>query len=731
MIFQVGECYIKDERIYRILLIEDQHAITVTDVEDIQSWEVCIPYDDFLNDIQCQHIRFIAEPYQSLFVSDDQFTAKQIERRNQRLSSIQPLIYDEHGHFRPEILDPQQRGCLVREHAQKTGVSKDTLNDCLRLFLKRGRVKNSLIPLGFEKIGNQGRRKNHQQTTGRPTRLARHEGRQDKRPNLTDKDIERLRQGYKKYYVDNPRSSLETAHERTLDEYFSEVEIINGERHVKLYPPERLPTIGQFIYWCHQSRNLHKHSREARNKKNRRTAKGDGPPNLTERGYGPGSEIMADWTHGHPLRSSHNPSIDIGRAIIFFLICVYTRMVVGFHVSFQENWESIMIGVESMAMNKSTFCAQFGKTVPEELWPCAFIPDRMFYDGGKLDQHNTSGIVAMGVDAQTGGPYAPERRAIVEVLNRKIKQKLKEYLGNTHKKDFDDDAAIAWVDRRTYIRIIIEVIIEYNQEPIKDYPLTQDMRQKGVPPVPIMLWEYGVMNRCRPRQFDLEVVRFNLLPSGKAKVYRTHIEFQDLTYEYTGSSEEQEYFYGQALLKKQGYYWIDVKYHPGLVDYIYLYEGRNLVGVCELSGNDQQFLGCSWREVKKQQEQDQIVIEQYKQKRNVLQQHANSRSRIDADVEQAKKERREAQQRKDRKSTYATGREQRNEEAQRLSKDSASRPEDIGATLPKKKRSLEQVPGTDPDVTMLPPQSEAESHESRLSPHLEKIIRANRPRRRK
>jgi hypothetical protein len=84
-------------------------------------------------------------------------------------------------------------------------------------------------------------------------------------------------------------------------------------------------------------------------------------------------------------------------------------MVVGFQVAFKENWESIMLGIESMAMSKEQLGAQFGKMIPKELWPSACIPDRLFYDGGKLDQHNTSGIVAMNVDAQTGIPYTVVR----------------------------------------------------------------------------------------------------------------------------------------------------------------------------------------------------------------------------------------------------------------------------------------------------------------------------------
>ena len=386
-----------------------------------------------------------------------------------------------------------------------------------------------------------------------------------------------------------------------------------------------------------------------------------------------------------------------------------------------------MLGVESMAMNKVRFGAQFGKEVPEALWPSAFIPDRLFYDGGKLDQHNTSGIVAMGVDAQTGIPYTPELRAIIEVLNRKIKQKLKEHLGNTHKEDFDDEKAQALVDRRTYTRIIIEVILEYNQEPIEGYHLTPDMQQKEVPPVPIKLWEYGKDNCGRPRQIDMRVVHFNLLPSKRAKVLSTHLEFQGLSYVYQASEEDKQQFYGKALLKKRLYYWVDVKYNLGLVDSIYLYNGRNLVGVCQLADKDKQYAGCSWKEVEEQFKKDALVIDKYQRDRDASQQHANTHANIQSDLDRARAEVQQAQQGKQRNAAPVKGREQRATEAHAITKASALRPEDIGAASPEK-----QIPSTnartqDQDVTM----PETVSNVKRKLPRsVEQALKGNRPRRR-
>jgi len=219
-----------------------------------------------------------------------------------------------------------------------------------------------------------------------------------------------------------------------------------------------------------------------------------------------------------------------------------------------------------------------------------------------------------------------------------------------------------------------------NQEPIGDYPLnaawyaSQNMPQsshyaKGI-------WCYESMPTTT---IWLGGCSLQSSSSGKGK-YRNYIEFQDLSY--TNIKVPTRALFTEKQFSRSRDIIDRCKYH--LACWLYLfYEGRNLVGVW-VEWQWSAISGSSWREVEKQLEQDQVVIDQYQQKRDAFNNVQIPVASI-TDVEQAKKESEYSKERKGNPPMQTDVNKETRRYRDRVS-DSASRPEDVAVQLyPRKK----------------------------------------------
>lgn len=71
------------------------------------------------------------------------------------------------------------------------------------------------------------------------------------------------------------------------------------------------------------------------------------------------------------LRSFYNPSEIIGRPVIYFVIDVFSRMIVGYYVGLEgPSWLGMSTALANAMMDKVSFCAKYEKEITKEDWPC-------------------------------------------------------------------------------------------------------------------------------------------------------------------------------------------------------------------------------------------------------------------------------------------------------------------------------------------------------------------------
>lgn len=536
------------------------------------------------------------DPYLPTSIPDELLTEAARTRRDQAWAAIRPLV---EAHI-PDLFMRNERGKLAAAHAAKVDVSKTTLYGYLRRYWQGGQTPNALLP-GFQACGAPGEaRRDQGQKRGRPRTNTPSQG-----VNTTSEMRELFRKGIRRFYENGEVWSLRDAYQRTLEHYFNRGRDIQDGVSVPVLPTaDELPTFGQFRYWYYRDRDLTRSlvKREGQGRYNReyRPLLGDS----TGMAFGPGSVYQIDATVGDIyLVSELDPQRIVGRPVIYLVVDVFSRMVVGLSVTLEgPSWLGAMLALENAATDKTSFCKQYGVTLGDSEWPCHHLPEMLVADRGELEGYNADQIVhALNIIVSNTAPYRADMKGIVEQCFRLTNLRVLNTLPGAVRErergapDYRLDASLT-LSQLT--RLLIRGVLYHNRHHyMPDYPLDRAMLQDGVVPCPLDLWHWGIENRTgHLRTLPVETIRLSLLPQDEATVTRQGIRFRKLYYICPTAVEAG--WYVQA--GQSGRWKVRVSYDPRLVDWLYLWhDGGRQVEACTLVDNTRMhvFRGLDWATV--------------------------------------------------------------------------------------------------------------------------------------
>lgn len=342
-----------------------------------------------------------------------------------------------------------------------------------------------------------------------------------------------------KEYRSGRATSLKTCYDRMNMLHFMETVIVNGVPTLKLKPISDRPSMRQFSYYVNkkltkQEKDMIKTSaQEQRNDK--RLITSDSMYGVR----GPGDMVEIDACEADvSLVSSSDPNQSIGRPVVYFMIDVFSRLIVAVSVAFDNN---SVLGITNLFLNlgddKKEYCKRFGINFDNErLWPSNFIPRRLRVDrGSEFKSHEFNRICnELGIEKQivTGGTGS--LKGIVEQSFHQMHSKQNVHLENyglIEKRYDSEHHKEAVLTLEQYTRMIINFIFTHNQEYNPRYPLTREMIDQGVKPIPCLLWEYGIKKYGTLRPIPVrEQYLYNLMTPVKAKIDRRGICYKHLYY---------------------------------------------------------------------------------------------------------------------------------------------------------------------------------------------------------
>ncbi|WP_066070805.1 Mu transposase C-terminal domain-containing protein [Neobacillus soli] len=587
-----------NKQLERILWIDDGNVICYTiDIEK----ENVLPLKRKISDLQQLHAEQLltfneSDPYGFVYQNEEQLSEKSKELRDERWELVGELVLQE-----PEIYESDSRGRLIHAAVMESGKNKRLFYKYMKQFWQRGMVKNALLP-DYKESGGRGKEKTFKDKKN---------GRRRKFENvigegilITDEIKRIFGVSVQRFYHTTKKNPLSTTYDLMLKTFFvADYRYENGIKMPILQEEDKLPTFRQFQYWYEKTykteEKLRKRKGNRKYELQHRAVLGSSVGDL----YGPGTKYQIDATVADVyLVSSFNRNWIIGRPVIYVVIDVFSRMVVGLYVGLEgPSWFGAMMALANTASDKVWYCKQYGIDISKEDWDCHYLPQILLADRGELKGYNVERLInAFHMKVENTPPYRADWKGIVEQHFRVINTKVKPFLPGTVDTDVkvrgDRDYRLdATLTLEEFTSVIIHCVLHHNNHHwLKNYNQDEMMIQDEVPLIPRDLWNWGIKNRSgKLRSYSEDIVKLHLLPTANATVTYKGIEFKKMRF--SSETALKENWFGEARDKS----WkIPICYDPRDMSQIYLpNEGGRSYEVATLLDHQKKYSGKTMEEV--------------------------------------------------------------------------------------------------------------------------------------
>lgn len=533
--------------------------------------------------LRSREMALVKDPFMAV-VMEDKLKETHKNRRDRAWKLIKPLVAQA-----PYIFSADRRGTLISDAVENARKGNDpnlkrvTVAQVylyLRRYWQRGMTANALLP-DYEKSGGRGKtRQAGEKKRGRPRRFGKQKG-----TNVTPDMRKVFSVAYDRYYASqvHGKYSLRGAYNKMISEFYSvkgtdaETGQILHFRKEEIEEQGGIPSFEQFQYWSNKD---HLRLEIKRKRMGAKLYDKDlrgllGTSNAEV--IGPGSRYQIDATIADVyLVSQLDPNLIIGRPVLYVVIDVFSRLIVGIYVGLEgPSWVSAMMALANTAMDKVEYCAQFGITIQPEDWPAHFLPGTFLGDRGEIESEKIDTLINnFNVSVENTSSYRADWKGIVESRFRLLPAKFKAYTPGYIDVDYrqrggTDYRLDAVLNLDDFTKVIINCVLHYNNShEITTYDYDRDVKADGVPAIPCDLWEWGIRHRSGVlRAFPEELVKFSLMPKDQASVTETGIAFRGRFYTCKLAMEQR--WFDKA--RQDGRWKVDVSYDPRDMDRIYLH----------------------------------------------------------------------------------------------------------------------------------------------------------------
>jgi len=546
-----------------------------------------VQLDALQRDLEVGRCKLLTTDPHLKIVDDSALPEIQKNRRDRAWEIVADLIANE-----PEIYKPNHRAKKVAACVAAGLATRATIYSYLRRYWQRGQTPNALLP-DFTNSGGKGKVRipNLNIKRGRPRRLGDLSG-----LNVDEEMRKTFRVAVARYYTTQNKFTLRGAYDQMIKDFFCD-RMIDRVKGTVIHTPNAdvlgtgFPSFGQFYYWLGQDNDRLDIKRERLRPriydKDFRGLLGTSTAEV----WGPGSRYQIDATIADVFlvsRSDRNKII--GRPVLYVVIDVFSRMIVGMYVGLEgPSWVGAMMALANTASNKQNYCLQNGRTIEIEDWPCRHLPAVLLADRGEIEGRMIETLINnFNVTVENAAAYRADWKGIVEQRFRLLPAKFKSFVPGYIDVDYrarggKDYRLDAVLDLDQFTRIVIECALYYNNHhEIKRYDKDPDLAADNIPIVPIHLWNWGIANRSGSlRQYPEELVRFSLLPVDEATVTSNGIRLRGIFYTCKKALEER--WFDKA--RQRGNWKVKVSFDPRNLDEIYLHDSIALMEfqVCKLT----------------------------------------------------------------------------------------------------------------------------------------------------
>lgn len=526
MTLQIGDIVAVNEIRYRVIGYQKGFfSLCQMDISRIKI--VVLSAMDLISDIQNKAVLVERRASDGLIL-DMRMMDNNIDFQKKR--ELVRFVTREYGPMYVELCNKKPKPAL-KEEMERNGIEKDAAWRVIRRYLQSGLDEASIMDGRVLRSKKRGPYK-HTKKSGRPADSALGKG-----VPLTE-EVKSYFDEAIKDYLSGRAKTKKSAYSTMIEKHYTVFDETNTGVRVRILPENQRPTLVQFQNYSRETISQEEldrvktSAREQRN--NKRLLTSDNLQGV----MGPGDLWEVDECEMDiSLVSTEDPTLVVGRPILYVMVDVYTRMIVSYSISFDNNSiRGITNCLLSLLEDKKELCARFGVSIGSEEWPSKIIPLRLRSDyGSEYLSHEMDKIcVELGIAKELVTPATGSLKGQVEQVFHQIhsaQNPIVESKGLIEKRHDSQHHKEATLNIHEFESMILPYIVAHNRKYMENYPMTRDMRVQKVQPVPIELWKYGVEKNGNPRPVTNEsMFRYALLQPVKASVGRSGITFKGLSY---------------------------------------------------------------------------------------------------------------------------------------------------------------------------------------------------------
>ena len=608
----------------RVLWIDQDYTIAITiDIFAKTGFPISrrvVDIIDAISDGQLEKIKL--DPFaHKVLVKDENLSEVEKTIREKAWNIISSLACLENE---PAIYHKNSRGLMIKEVVNHLNVGKykgsrqeknnervteKTIYTYLRRYWQRGKIINALLP-DYCNSGGRGKSKTAgERKRGRPRRYA-DQPEIGEGINIDESDKKIFRASISLFYETSKRNPLKTAYKLMLKKSYVEENDYaeDGSKRTKLISPGERPTFNQFKYWYEQEFDIEKALVARKGEKayllENRAVLGTSTAEV----IGPGSRFQIDATVADVyIVSSFNPNWIVGRPVVYVIVDVFSRMIVGVYVGLEgPSWLGAMMALVNSATSKVSFCQEHDISITEDQWPCFHIPYTLLADRGEILGSPVETLSSnLHVKIENTASYRADWKGIIEsqfrIIHAYVKPFVPGYIDVDFRKrggkDYRLDGKLTIKD---FTKIVIRCILHHNNRHyMKSYDRQEMMISDGVQPIPIELWKWGIKNRSgRLRSFSEDIIKLNLLPKDRGTITSRGIRFKGMRY--TCEKAIRQKWFENARSNTLGKIdkYLDVSYDLRQPNFIYISDtdGRGFEK-CFLVDSEERYLNKSFEEI--------------------------------------------------------------------------------------------------------------------------------------
>ncbi len=407
--FRINDVYKLQDKSFRILKMTPYHIIWI-DIDSSSANPFLSEKNELIQSIEANEAELIEDPFANIALMKVIEGSIQQQKRDTGMELIRPLITHD------QFFDPSIRFDLVKRILEQQKSTHQTIYRLARRYWQRGQIPNALIP-SYQNSGAKGsKRIAKDKKLGRPRKSMPGIGA------LIDVNIERLfRININKYMLTKDKHSLGYAYRKFYTMYHSLFPDV---------PDSELPSIWQFKHFYEREfpkvAQLTARSNPILYNKDIRALHST----VNTQVLGPGSRYEIDATIADIyLVSDSDRACIVGRPTIYFVVDVFSRMVVGFYIGFENaSYVTAMQALQVAMTNKVELCKQYGYEITSEEWPCIGLPDAILADRGELLGHQIEALEhSFSIRIENTAPYRGDLKPIVERYFRTAQAKFKPF----------------------------------------------------------------------------------------------------------------------------------------------------------------------------------------------------------------------------------------------------------------------------------------------------------------